>query len=270
MQQQPPGHHCEIISEVNIKGGVGKTTSAIFLGFGLAEQGYRVLLIDMDPQDNSTYTVTGKMNEGKDGTLYEVLREEKPRPAGEIVIKTAHPNLFILPGTLMLSSTEIELISTQLREFRLKSALEPLRQYFHFIIIDTPPNLGLLTVNSLVACTRVIIPVTTKVYGLVGINILLNTLSILRGKFSTFGVTLPILGVLVNQVRLPWTNNSRERYQQLQEIFGDKIFEAFVPLNEKIEESNDQEKSGYQFAPDARGVQAYRAIVQEVIARVSQ
>jgi chromosome partitioning protein len=194
-----------------------------------------------------------------------VLKEVGARPTQEIIKPTSHQHLFIAPGTMMLSSTEIELISTSLREFRLRDALDQVTPYFHYIIIDTPPNLGLLTVNSLVASSHIIIPVTTKVYGLVGINILLKTLDILREHFGRYGVSLPVMGVLVNQVRD--TRNSKERYQQIQEIFGDKMFKTSVPLNEKIEESNDQERSGYQFAPDAKGVQAYAAIVKEVIER---
>lgn len=258
-------HTCRTIVLCNIKGGVGKTTSAIFLAFGLAEMGYRTLLVDMDPQDNTTYTITGKVNEAEKDTIYEVLRKDDPRKIQEIIKPTSHQNLSLVPGTMMLSSTEIELVSMQLREFRLRTALTQVQPYFHFILVDTPPNLGLLTVNSLVASSHVIVPVTTKVYGLVGINILLKTLDILRERFTPFGVELPIMGVLVNQVRE--TNNSRERYKQICDIFGDKLFQSTVPLNEKIEESNDQELSGYQFAPDAKGVLAYAEIVKEVVTR---
>ena len=259
---------CHSIALCNIKGGVGKTTSAVFLAFGLASQGYRTLLIDMDPQANATYTITGKLNEEPEDTLYEVLQEDTSRPVQDILKPTSHEQLFIAPGSLMLSSTEVELVSARLREFKLKTALEAIKPYFHFIVIDTPPNLGLLTVNALVASTNVVIPVTTKVYGLVGISILLNTLDVLRTQFAPFGVTLPVLGVLVNQVRD--TTNSRDRYKQITDIFGEAVFHTMVPLNEKIEESNDQQQSGYDFAPNAKGVAAYATIVQEVIARVSR
>lgn len=263
-----PTHTCRSLTLTNIKGGVGKTTSAIFLAFGLASQGYRTLLLDMDPQANATYTLTGQLNEQPEDTLYEVIREKSPRSLQEIIKPTSHENLFIAPGSLMLSSSEVELVSVSLREFKLKAAVDQIKPYFHFVVIDTPPNLGLLTVNALVASTDVIIPVTTKVYGLVGINILLNTLDILRSKFEPFGVSLPILGVLVNQIRP--TNNSLERQRQLEEIFQEKVFKNTVPFNEKIEESNDQQESGYKFAPNAKGVLAYSEIVKEVIERVSR
>jgi chromosome partitioning protein len=262
--EQPPS--CCVLSFVNIKGGVGKTTSALFVAFGLASLGFRTLLIDMDPQCNATYTVLRRLNEGPEDSLYEVLNEERSRPIREIIKPTSHQNLFIAPSSLWLSSTEVELVSQTLREFRLKTALADVLPYFHFVVIDTPPNLGLLTINSLVASTDVIIPVTLKVFGLVGINILLKTLETLRRKFAPFGVTLPVLGVLVNQVRN--TKNSQERYKQVQALFGDKIFRTLVPLNEKVEEANDQEMSGYDFAPDSKGVAAYAEITKEIIQRV--
>jgi chromosome partitioning protein len=257
-----------IIALVNLKGGVGKTTSALFIADGLAAVGYRVLLVDMDPQSNATYTILRQLNQGPEDSLYEVLSEQKSRPLQEIIKPTSRNNLYIAPGSVWLSSAEIELISVQLREFKLKVALEEVKPYFHFVIIDTPPNLGILTVNSLVASTDVIIPVTLKVYGLVGINILLTTLDMLRKKFSPFGITLPIMGVLITQVRD--TINSRERFKQVQALFGDRLFKTLVPLNEKLEEANDQELSGYSFAPDAKGVRAYAEIVKEVIARAGQ
>lgn len=257
---------CRILSFVNIKGGVGKTTSALFIAFGLAQLGFRTLLIDMDPQCNATYTILRRLNEGPEDSLYEVLNEERSRPIREIIKPTSHSNLFIAPSTLWLSSTEVELVSMTLREFRLKTALADITPYFHFMVIDTPPNLGLLTINALIASSDIIIPVTLKVFGLVGINILLKTLDTLRKKFSPFGVTLPILGILVNQVRN--TRNSQERFKQVQTLFGEKIFKTLVPLNEKVEESNDQELSGYDFAPDSKGVTAYADITKEIVGRV--
>lgn len=166
----------------------------------------------------------------------------------------------------MIASTEIELVSATLREFKLRTALKEVEAYFHYVVIDTTPNLGLLTINALVASTDVIIPVTLKAWGLLGIRILLGTITILREKFSPFGISMPILGVLVTQVRK--TKNSEERYRQLHELFGERIFKTMIPLNEKIEESNDQDISGYDFAPDAKGIAAYAEVVKEIVSRV--
>ncbi len=257
-----------VICLSTIKGGAGKSTSSIFIAEGLAALGYRVLLIDLDAQINTTYAILHEFIEGPENTIYEVFRENDSRKISEVIRPTKrHENLFIVPGTLMIASTEIELISATLREFKLRTALQEVLPYFHYIIIDTTPNLGLLTINALIACTDVIIPVTLKAWGLLGIRILLNTVNILRSKFAPFGITIPILGVLVTQVRK--TKNSEDRYRQLQQLFGDKIFKAMIPLNEKVEEANDQEDiSGYNFAPDAKGVQAYAQVVKEIIERV--
>lgn len=250
----------------NIKGGAGKSTSAIFIADGLAALGYRVLLLDLDAQINTTYAILREFIEGSEGTIYEVFREPDSRKMSEVIRPTNRKNLFIVPGTLMIASTEIELVSATLREFKLRTALQEVSGHFHYIVIDTTPNLGLLTINALVASTDVIIPVTLKAWGLLGIRILLNTITILRQKFSPFGIEMPILGVLITQVRR--TKNSEDRYQQLQQLFGDKIFQTMIPLNEKIEEANDQDISGYDFAPDAKGIAAYAEVVKEVVSRV--
>lgn len=255
-----------ILAMSNIKGGAGKSTSAIFIADGLAAMGYRVLLLDLDAQINTTYSILREFIEGAEGTIYEVLRESDSKKMSEVIRPTRHPNLFIVPGTLMIASTEIELVSATLREFKLKTALQEVMPYFHYVVIDTTPNLGLLTINALVASTDVIIPVTLKAWGLLGIRILLNTINILRAKFAPFGINMPILGVLVTQVRK--TKNGEERYQQLQQLFGDKIFKTMIPLNEKVEEANDQDISGYDFAPDAKGIAAYAAVVKEIVERV--
>ena len=260
------------LSLVNIKGGVAKSVSSLFIAWGLALSGYQVLLLDMDPQSNSTYSLTGELSELPDGTLYEVLKEHPTKTLREVIKATRHPNLYVASGSLWLSSTEIELISATMREFVLKNALAEVLPYFHFVIIDTPPNLGLLTINAMVASTYLIVPTTLKLFGLVGIRILNRTLDVLRAKFGQFSITLPILGVLVTQVRRPMTKNAKERYAQLQRMYGEKLFTTIIPLTEKLEEATDQESgqemTGYAYSPGGIGTQAYAAVVKEILHRV--
>jgi len=260
------------LSLVNIKGGVAKSVSSLFIAWGLALSGYQVLLLDMDPQSNSTYSLTGELSELPDGTLYEVLKEHPTKTLREVIKATRHPNLYVASGSLWLSSTEIELISATMREFVLKNALTEVLPYFHFVIIDTPPNLGLLTINAMVASTYLIVPTTLKLFGLVGIRILNRTLDVLRTKFGQFSITLPILGVLVTQVRRPMTKNAKERYAQVQRMYGEKLFTTIIPLTEKLEEATDQESgqemTGYEYSPGGIGTQAYAAVVKEILHRV--
>lgn len=265
---------CRIICFCNIKGGVAKSVSALFVAWALALLGYRTLLIDLDPQSNSTFTLTGKLYEEPDGTLYEVLREKNAKSLRSIIIPTRQPNLFIAPGSLWLSSTELELVSATLREFRLKMALEEIKPYFHFVIIDTPSALGLLTINALAASTHYIVPVYLKLWGLIGIRILDRTLEGLQATFQQFNMSLPpLLGVLVTQVRRPMTRNASDRFNQLQETYKDKLFQTVIPMNEKLEEAMDQEltgdeATGFEYAENSIGVLAYSAVVKEVLERV--
>jgi len=261
-----------VLAFVNIKGGVAKSVSSLFVAWGLALLGYRVLLIDMDPQSNSTYSLTGELNELPDGTLYEVLKEQPTKTLRNIIKPTRHPNLRVAPGSLWLSSTEVELISATMREFVLKNAIAEVLPYFHFVIIDTPPNLGLLTINAMVASTYLIVPTTLKLFGLVGIRILNRTLDALRLKFKQFNISLPILGVLITQVRRPMTRNAVDRYTQLKGMYGEKLFETIIPLTEKLEEATDQESgqetTGYEYSPGGIGAVAYTAVVKEILHRV--
>jgi len=263
-----------VICFCNIKGGVAKSVSALFIAWALALLGYRTLLIDLDPQSNSTFTLTGRLYEEPEGTLYEVLREKDAKSLRAIILPTSQPNLFVAPGSLWLSSTELELVSATFREFKLKMALEDVKPYFHFIIIDTPSALGLLTINALAASTHYIVPVYLKLWGLIGIRILNRTLEGLQATFLKFNMSLPpLLGVLVTQVRRPMTRNAADRLTQLQETYGDKLFQATIPMNEKLEEAMDQEltgdeATGFEYAAKSIGVQAYSAVVKEVLQRV--
>ncbi len=225
----------------------------------------------MDPQSNSTYTLTGDLNELPEGTLYEVLKEQPTKTLRQIIKSTKHSNVHVAPGSLWLSSTEVELISATMREFVLKNALAEVLPYFHFVIIDTPPNLGLLTINAMVASTYLIVPTTLKLFGLVGIRILNRTLEALRLKFTQFNITLPVLGVLITQVRRPMTKNAVERFTQLKGMYGEKLFSTIIPFTEKLEEATDQESgemTGYDYSPRGIGTQAYAAVIKEILHRV--
>ncbi len=263
-----------VICFCNIKGGVAKSVSALFIAWALAILGYRTLLVDMDPQSNSTYTLTGVLYEEPEGTIYDVLKEKEPVSMRSIIVPTQQKDLFLAPGSLWLSSTEIELVGAHFREFKLKMALKEVLPYFHFVIIDTPSSLGLLTINALAASTDYIIPVYLKLWGLIGIRILNATLQALQARFAQFDLTLPpLLGVLVTQVRRPMTRNAVDRYEQLKGIFGDKLFQAVIPQNEKLEEAMDQEltgldSTGYDYAANSAGVQAYSAVTKEILQRV--
>lgn len=263
-----------VICFCNIKGGVAKSVSSLFIAWALALLGYRTLLLDLDPQSNSTFTLTGKLYEEPGGTLYEALRDKDPLSLREIILPTKQSNLFIAPGSLWLSSTELELVSATLREFKLKMALADVLPYFHYVIIDTPSSLGLLTINALAASTHYVIPVYLKLWGLIGIRILNRTLEALQAKFSQFNMGLPpLLGVLITQVRRPMTRNAADRLQQLKEIFGEKLFSTVIPLNERLEEATDQEitgqeATGYEYAANSIGEQAYTAVVKEILKRV--
>ncbi len=179
-----------------------------------------------------------------------------------------HKNLYVAPSSVWLQDTEMDLVSSDLREFRLREALLPVMGYFHYVVIDTPPNLNLLTINSLIACTHLLIPVTLKAYGLIGIAVLLKRLDTLRKKFAQFGVTLPLLGVLITQVRK--TVNANERRTQIYQRFQQLVFQAEIPLNERVEEANDQEEAPYLFDPRAPGVIAYRKATEEVLSRAQR
>ena len=249
----------QVFSFTNIKGGVLKTTCAVNFGHALAHMGYKVLIIDTDPQCNATYTLTGKINEVIEGTLYEVLKEE--RPLKEIIIPTHTKHLDLAPATMWLCAIEIELASRQGREWILKRAVKNLEGY-DFVLIDTMPFLGLLTLNAWGASTDLIVPVTLTVYALVGIKILEWSLNQARKNLE---IPLPIMGVIASLADN--TTNSHKRLSEVRSYFGDLVFNTAIPRNIKVEEANDRSESLFEYAPDSSGAEALRKLVKEVLDR---
>lgn len=248
-----------VLSLANIKGGVTKTTTAVNLAYGLARAGYRVLVLDMDPQCNTTYTLTQQLSEETEKTLYEVLIGGKSLES--VVMQTKYENLFLAPGSIWLSSADLELAGRTNREKVLLRALRGL-DGCDFVLIDTQPSLGLLTVNSLVASTGVIIPIALTIYALLGIKLLNMSLEQLRENME---LSIPVLGVVA--CLADSTKNSKLRLEQVKEYFGEKVFQTVIPRNIKVEEANDESVPLYEYAPNSAGAKAYELLTREVTAR---
>src|SRR5256885_9202439 len=177
-----------IICCTNNKGGVSKTTSTVNLSYALADKGYRVLVVDTDPQCNTTYSLLGDLEHPT--TLYDVLIDHVPM--AQATLPTKHQNLFVVPCSINLSAADLLLASAHGRERRLERALEPIKSFYDFIMIDTPPQLGVLTINALVACTDVLIPFSLTTYALIGVGIFEQTMQELSVNLD---IKLQILGV---------------------------------------------------------------------------
>jgi chromosome partitioning protein len=247
----------------NQKGGVAKTTTAVNLSAGLALKGRRTLLIDMDPQANATFALLGAHHPA--ATVYDLLI--KDMPFTQIVHRTAQPLLDILPSDINLAGAEVELISRvggqTLLSTRLLEATDV--TLYDYIIIDAPPSLGFLTINSLAAADEVFIPVSTSIFALNGIAMLENTINQVRRSLNR--PSLKITGVLCTMFEN--TNVGRDVVAATQEHFGAVMFQTIVPKNVKLEEAHSRVESIFTYANESKGAEAYRELVEEVIHRES-
>jgi len=252
-----------IISITNQKGGVGKSTSAINVASGLAFKGYRVLLIDLDPQANITKVF---ISSGDDiplqKSLYNVLINFYPLE--NIIQETKTNNLFLAPSHIRLSGADLELSQAiDNRSERLKRALISVAQDYDQIIIDTPPSLGLLTINALAASDKMIIPVSTSYFALNGLVQLQEIINLV--KQTQLNPSINILGVLCTFS--DHTNVSRDVEKQLREYFGELVFDTTIPKNVSLEEAHSNHTHIFDYAPKSTGAQAYKKLVKEVLAR---
>ena len=241
----------------NNKGGVTKTTTTVNLGYGLARAGRRVLVIDTDAQCNTTYSLLGTM--AQEDTLFDVLMNGKKME--DIIVPTQQERLFIAPSSINLSAADLLMASMPGRERKLVRALAPVKD-FDYVLIDTPPNLGVLTVNAFIASTDVIIPIALTTYALIGISILEKTMQELRDNLD---VKLPVFGVVANLD--DHTRMSADVLNAVREHFGELVFKTIIPRNIAVEEAHNQIAILFDYAPKSTGAKAYEKLVEEVLER---
>jgi chromosome partitioning protein len=253
------GKRMKAVAVVNQKGGVGKTTTSYHIGKALSKRGYKVLLIDMDPQGGLTYTATGDDPDSFEDTVTDVLLGKK---RSNEVIYEIEENLDIVPANIGLSVAEVQLINAIQRELKLSKALKPLRDYYDVVVIDTPPSLGLLTINSLFASDGLIIPVEAKLLGLRGLAILKDLLNDL--KKNAHGFNVEVLGILPTMYRN--TNLGKEVLEELKKYF--ESINIFPPVKHSVRfaEVPAMQKAVFE-RPDIRDreiKEAYLKIAEEV------
>jgi chromosome partitioning protein len=250
-----------VVAVANQKGGVGKTTTAINLATSIAVSGRRVLLVDVDPQGNLTSGVGCKGQRAEGGTVYEaLLTDAEPK---RFVLATGVANLSIIPADRNLTGAEIEMVSIDARERRLRRVLDPLRAEFDDIFIDCPPSLGLLTLNALVAADAVLIPLHCEYFALEGLAELVGTMRRVRGALNP---ALDIEGVLLTMYD-ERTNLGQLVARDVRDFFKEKVFNTIIPRNVRLAEAPSHSTPAVLYDAKSRGAIAYIALAQEMLSR---
>ncbi|MBO5245465.1 MAG: ParA family protein [Selenomonadales bacterium] len=248
----------KVIAITNQKGGVGKTTTSVNLSACLAELGKKVLLIDTDPQGNAT-SGFGCDKASIRHSIYEVLINNVPME--EAIVSTKLDNLKLLPATIRLAGAEVELVSMMSRETKLKRALETIKHQFDYVIIDCPPSLGLLTVNSLTAANAIIVPVQCEYYALEGLSQLMNTVELVKNNLNP---TLKLDGVVLTMFDAR-TNLSIQVVDEVKKHFRQKVFQTIIPRSVRLSEAPSYGEPIITYDPKSRGAQVYFDLAKEVI-----
>jgi chromosome partitioning protein len=249
-----------IVSIANQKGGVGKTTTAINLAAALAMRGRRTLLIDMDPQSNSSMSYLDIRTVER--SLYDVLSDAQCALA-DVVVDSNVSNLQVAPARIALAKLEAKLVGEMDAHFRLKDRLDPIREDYEFIVIDCPPTLGLLTANALVASSHLLVPIQSSYFALEGTDDLLETVEKVRARANP---DLRLLGVLIT-MHDRRTAIARDIRNQIRAVFGDLVFATVISKSVRLEESPAYKESIFTFAPDSSGATEYYRLCEEVMDR---
>ncbi|MGE7623394.1 ParA family protein [Viridibacillus sp. NPDC096237] len=246
------------IAIANQKGGVGKTTTSVNLSACLAHLGKKVLMIDTDPQGNATSGVG--VNKGEvHKCIYDVLIDDEP--IKDVIRETKVENLYIVPATIALAGAEIELVSTISREVRLKHAIDDIKNDYDYIVIDCPPSLGLLTINSLTASDSILIPVQCEYYALEGLSQLLSTVRLVQKHLNH---QLTIEGVLLTMLDAR-TNLGLQVIEEVKKYFQDKVFKTVIPRNVRLSEAPSHGEPIIVYDAKSRGAEGYLELAREVI-----
>ena len=252
-----------IISIVNQKGGVGKTTTTVNLSAYLARHGERVLVIDLDQQGNATSGYGFDKSE-LETSVYDLLVNEVP--ITDVIRSTQRENIDMCPTNINLAGAEVELVSAMSRETILKRAVDTISSNYDFILIDCPPSLGLLTLNALAASTDVIVPIQGEYYALEGLTQLIDTINLVRKHLNP---TIGIFGVVITMFD-GRTQLTRQVTEEVRKYFGEKVFKTVIPRNIRLAEAQSYGKTIAEYDPKSRGGHSYDELAQEVILRAKK
>ncbi len=248
----------KVIAIANQKGGVGKTTTSVNLSACLASLGKRVLLVDIDPQGNATSGFGIDKSKIKK-SMYNVLVDDIP--AQEVIEKTTVENLKILPATIQLAGAEIELVSVMSRETKLKRTIDQINYDYDYVLIDCPPSLGLLTINSLTAANSVLVPIQCEFYALEGLSQLMNTVALVQKNLNPI---LELEGVVLTMFDSR-TNLSIQVVDEVKNHFNNKVYRTMIPRNVRLSEAPSHGQSIIQYDPKSKGAEMYLELAREVI-----
>ena len=251
-----------IIAIANQKGGVGKSTTAVSLGASLADLGYRVLVIDLDPQGNAS-TGMGIRHEAREVTVYDVLVADAM--IDEAIVPTAVERLYALPSTIDLAGAEIELVSQFSRELKLRKALEPLVEQasYDYVLLDCPPSLGLLTVNALAAARELIVPIQCEYYALEGLGQLLRNVRLVQQNINP---NLQLTGIVMTMFD-PRTKLSEQVVQEVRRFFGERVYDVIIPRTVRLSEAPGFGQPITVYDPKSKGAECYRQLASEVASK---
>lgn len=258
--EQDKKYKGHIIPIINQKGGVGKSTTAINLASCLAESKKRILVIDLDPQGN-TSSGFGIDKTKLEKDIYNALLEDAPLE--DMILETPQKNVWVIPATIQLAGAEIELVSSIARESILKRLLEPIQYRYDFIFIDCPPSLGLLTINALVAAESLIIPIQCEFYALEGVTKLIESMKMIHSKLNP---TLDVFGVVMTMYD-PRTTLSKQVVEEVRKYFGTKVFKTVIPRSVKLSEAPSHGLPINLYARFSKGSLAYLKLAKEVSRR---